>query len=230
MDRLMDFTVAALARPTGANWESALLALLLAFVLGQVSAWVYMYTHAGLSYSRSFVQSLVMLSVVVCFAMMIVGINVTVAFGLIGALAVIRFRNILKDTRDTAFVFFALVVGMAAGTDHHALALLGTAVFSIVTISLYLGNFGSRFTGNGFIRFQADQGTVTSDRVQQSFRRYCRGAQLVTQRYHTTGAAELAYRLNLVDPNRADELIAELTAIAGISDITFVVQEEQAEV
>ena len=93
-----------------ASIETAALAMLLAFVLSQVIAWVYIYTHAGLSYSRAFVQSIILLSVIISVSMMVIGNSLAIAFGLIGALSVIRFRNVLKDTRDTSFIFAALVV------------------------------------------------------------------------------------------------------------------------
>ena len=97
--------------------ESTLLALLLAFVLGQVIAWVYAWSHSGLFYSRSFTQSLVLMTLVVSMVMYVIGNSIITAFGLLGALALIRFRNVLKDTRDTVFVFIVLVVGMSVGSQ-----------------------------------------------------------------------------------------------------------------
>jgi len=87
--------------------ENVLLSLLLAFVLGQVIAWVYYFTHTGLSYSRTYVQSLVLVTIVVAMVMAVIGDNIIRAFGLMGALAIIRFRNVVKDTRDIVFIFCA---------------------------------------------------------------------------------------------------------------------------
>ena len=80
--------------------EEIFTALLLAFLLAQCAAWVYVYTHMGLSYSKAFVQSIILLSIIVSMGMMVIGNNIVVAFGLIGAFAIVRFRNVLKDTRD----------------------------------------------------------------------------------------------------------------------------------
>ena len=93
--------------------QSLLLSLLLAFVLGQLLAWLYYFTHTGLSYSRSFVQSLILITVIVAIVMSTIAGSFVVAVGLMGALSIIRFRNIIKDTRDIAFIFCALVIGMA---------------------------------------------------------------------------------------------------------------------
>src|SRR4030042_1814867 len=128
MDRLWQL-IEEMPRGSGAfNPQAVLLSLLLAFVLGQVIAWVYYITHSGLSYSRSYVQSLILIAVVVSMVMAVIGNNIITAFGLMGALAIIRFRNVLQDTRDIAFIFCALVVGMAAGSQRYLTAILGTIV------------------------------------------------------------------------------------------------------
>ena len=85
--------------------QSVMLSLLLAFVLGQVLAWVYYATHSGLSYSRSFVQSLILITVVIAMVMGVIGNNIITAVGLMGALAIVRFRNIIKDTRGGLVIF-----------------------------------------------------------------------------------------------------------------------------
>ena len=133
--------------------ENVLLSLLLAFVLGQILAWVYYFTHNGLSYSRTFVQSLVLITVVVAIVMAVIGNNIITAFGLMGALAIIRFRNVVKDTRDIVFIFCSLVVGMAAGSQRYTIDILGTVILSLIAIYLYLTGFGTHRPHNGFLRF-----------------------------------------------------------------------------
>jgi uncharacterized membrane protein YhiD involved in acid resistance len=117
--------------------QTILLSLLLAFVLGQVIAWVYYITHSGLSYSRSYVQSLILITVVVAMVMAVIGNNIITAVGLMGALAIVRFRNVVKDTRDIVFIFSALVVGMACGSHRYLTAILGTAVLSLIAVYLF---------------------------------------------------------------------------------------------
>ena len=204
--------------------------LLLAFILGQLAAWLYVYTHEGLSYSRAFVQSIILLTVILSLGMMIIGNNIAIAFGLIGALAVIRFRNILKDTRDTAFIFFTLVTGLATGTQRYPLAVLGAVVFCIVCLYLHWTQFGSRRTGDGFMRFRLSIDDVEQGVLQEIFRRYCRATWIVSQRYHENKQAEMAYRLDMRNPSNADELVREIHGIDGISNVSFVLQEEQGEV
>ena len=77
---------------------------------------VYRLTHRGISYSQSYVQTLVMMGMVVSLIMLVVGSNIARAFALVGALSIIRFRNAIKETRDVGFIFFAMAIGMATGT------------------------------------------------------------------------------------------------------------------
>ena len=104
------------------NWPAVLLALLLAFACGHIIAWVYMFTHSGLSYSRSFVNALIIMPTIVALVMMVLSNNLITAFGMMAVFAIVRFRNILRDTLDTSYVLAVLVIGMAAGTQNLILA------------------------------------------------------------------------------------------------------------
>src|SRR5690606_38981434 len=162
--------------------------------------------------------------------MMIIGSNIVIAFGLIGALAVIRFRNILKDTRDTAFIFFALVTGMATGTGSIHLALLGTIAFCMLLLYLRWTHFGQLTMGDGFVRIHLDSTLCKRANAQLVLNRYCRSTHLVSQRFQESGQGELAFRLIMRDPDRADDMVGELKQLEGISHVTFVLHEEQAQV
>ncbi|MCF6284482.1 MAG: DUF4956 domain-containing protein [Candidatus Hydrogenedentes bacterium] len=228
MDELT--TMIAGSGPAQIALDQALLGLLLAFILGQVAAWTYMFTHTGLSYSSAFVQSIILLTVLISLSMMVIGSNIVIAFGLIGALSVIRFRNILKDTRDTAFVFYSLVVGMSTGTGSIHLALLGTVVFCLLLLYLYWTGFGQLNMGDGFVRIHLDSERCRRDTAQHVLTRYCRTIHLVSQRFQESGHGELSFRLIMRDPDRADDMVGELKGIEGISSVTFVLHEEQAQV
>ncbi|HIJ65947.1 MAG TPA: DUF4956 domain-containing protein [Candidatus Hydrogenedentes bacterium] len=230
MELLGRLAGSGLGGPTALSLEDAALALVLAFVLGQLAAWTYVYTHTGLSYSRTFVQSIVLLTLIIALGMMVIGTSLVIAFGLIGALAVIRFRNILKDTRDTAFVFWALVTGMASGTQKYGLAITGTVLLCGIVLYLHWTSFGSRHSSDGFVRFRVREGEGGLGALHAVLKRHCRSSQLMSQRFHQTGATEMAYRLTMRDPLRAENLVAELQRMEGVSNVTFVLHEEQTEV
>jgi hypothetical protein len=205
------------------------MSLLLAFILGQLAAWLYIYTHEGLSYSRAFTQSIVLLTVILSLGMMVIGNNIAIAFGLIGALAVIRFRNILKDTRDTSYIFFTLITGLATGTHRYQLAILGAIVFCLVALYLHWTQFGSRTQGDGFMRFRLKLDTFKVGPLQSIIKQYCRESHIVSQRFQETGDGELSYRLDLKRPEQANDFIREIRGLEGISNVSFVLQDEQCE-
>ncbi|HOZ50069.1 MAG TPA: DUF4956 domain-containing protein [Candidatus Hydrogenedentes bacterium] len=223
-------TLSTLAPMDRLTVGGTIVGLLLAFVLGQLAAWVYMYTHSGLSYSRSFVQAVVLLTMIVTLSMMVIANNVVVALGLIGALAVVRFRNILKDTRDTAFVFFALVVGMAVGIGAYSVAVLGTVILCIVILYMYWSQFGSRRSGDALLRFQVAVGETDHRALHAVLHRHCRRAHLMSQRFPAPDLGELAYRLTMRNPTLSDRLVQELEAMQGVSQLTFFFQEDETEV
>jgi uncharacterized membrane protein YhiD involved in acid resistance len=224
------FNISAFNRG-GPDLESALLALLVAFVLGQFIAWVYLHTHSGLSYSQTFAQSLVLLTTIVSLVMMVIGSNVLTAFGLFGALAIIRFRNVLKDTRDTSFIFFALVLGIGTGSGRHLLSVLGAVSVCAIMIYLHATRFGSREQFDSYLRFLVDESAAGLQSVAELLRRHCRSVRLVSRRLAPDQAlGEVSYRLTLRDPLRAGELVEELKASPGVSEVSLVLQQEQAEV
>lgn len=202
------------------------LTLALAFLLGQLVAWAYMCTHTGISYSRGFVQSIVLLTIVVALAMMVIGSNVAVAFGLLGALSMIRFRNVLKDTRDTAFVFFAVVIGIACGTYNYTLAVTGAVIFCLLSLYQYAGSFGSRRGGDGFLRFQCSAETWNTGAVQSILQRYCQSTWLVTQCIPDGGPMEIAYLLAMRDLDSSGSLVAELRSQEGVSAVSYALHQE----
>jgi hypothetical protein len=106
--------------------------LVAAFALGGVVAWIYRHTHGREDEStQSFIATLVMMTILIAMSTQVIGDNVARAFSLVGALSIVRFRTVVKDTRDTAFVIFSVVVGMAIGAGHLTVAIVGIIVAGI---------------------------------------------------------------------------------------------------
>lgn len=118
-----------------------MLSLLLAFACSLVVAWVYRATHQNVSYSQSYVQTLIILGMLVALIMLIVGSNIARAFALVGALSVVRFRNAIKETRDVGFIFLVMGIGMACGTRFYTLAIIATIFICAVIYVMYRFNF-----------------------------------------------------------------------------------------
>ena len=211
--------------------ESIILSLLLAFVLGQVIAWTYAWTHSGLSYSRSFTQSLVLMSLVVSMVMFVIGNSIITAFGLLGALALIRFRNVLKDTRDTVFVFISLVVGMAVGSQRFMVAVVGTVALLLVVLYLNATSFGTLGRYDGYLTVRvaaAGRGRAESTRL---LNRFCRAVkQISTRQSGEEEGAEFVYQIGLRDRERSSELLQQLRHLEGVTHVSLVMRSELSEV
>jgi len=212
--------------------ENVVLSLLLAFVLGQVIAWVYYFTHSGLSYSRTYVQSLVLVTIVVAMVMAVIGDNIIRAFGLMGALAIIRFRNVVKDTRDIVFIFCSLVVGMAAGSQRYAIAVMGTVMISLIAIYLDLTGFGTHQPHNGFLRFSLSGHIGPRHPVPDILKRFCGNFTLISAQDSGFGSSEVeyAYQLMVRNAKKNEEMLSELEKVEGIENISLTMQEQLLEV
>lgn len=208
--------------------RAMLLSMLLAFVLGQLIAWVYKRTHSGLSYSRSFTESLVLITMVVSLVMFVIGDSIVTAFGLIGALAIIRFRNVLKDTRDTVFVFFSLVLGMALGSQRHGPAILGTVILLGATAYLHWVRFGTSGEFDGHLSFRMDEGGVEAE-SHSILDRFCRRFRSLSVR-RGSGITEYVFVVSLRDTKRGAELLQSLDGLDRVSESALVLQDELSEV
>lgn len=124
--------------PTGNTFGLAevFIALGLSFALCLMLAYFYRQSHRGLSYSVSFVHAMVLLGVTVAVIMLIIGSNIARAFTLVGALSIIRFRNPIKDSRDVAFIFMAMAIGMSVGTGFYLTAVVFTLFACFMAYSL----------------------------------------------------------------------------------------------
>ena len=113
------------------------LGLTLSFVLVSFIGWIYQKTHKGASYTQSYVQTLVLMALVVDIIMLVVGSNIARAFSLVGALSIIRFRNAMKETRDVGFIFFAMAIGMSTGTKFYFLSIVATIIIGMIIYIMY---------------------------------------------------------------------------------------------
>ncbi len=202
----------------------------IAFVLGAVVAIAYRRTHRSFNYSVSFVNTLVLLPMITSIVMMVIGNNLARAFGLVGAMSIIRFRTVIKDTRDIAFVFLALAAGMAAGTGYHLIALAGTGAIVLVVVLLYWGNFASVRSRDLLLRFSVMPDERGAMLHEDAFRRYLRKHTLLNIRTRRGGEElELSYFVRLKSPEQNRRFVRELGAIDGIEGVSLIALDESAE-
>ena len=109
-----------------------LLILLIAFLVSLIIYFTYKYTYSGVMYNPRFNVSLVMITMVTTIVMVVIGSNISVSLGMVGALSIIRFRTAVKDPRDTAFIFWGVVTGLACGTQNYTIVVFGSIVICLI--------------------------------------------------------------------------------------------------
>lgn len=211
------------------GWELTLAALLLAFALSMVVSWVYTATYQGLSYMRSFANTLALGGVIAALVMLAIGDDVARGLGLVGALTVIRFRTTLKDTRDLMFAFAALGSGVACGVLAFSVAILGTVVFCAAAIYLAYSDYGSRRQFNAVLRLSAPATPEVQRDLGQALRRFAPRYSLINLRDLGDGAQEHAYHLNLASPDQKGRLLAAVGEVHGVSGATLLMQDTALE-
>src|SRR6516162_7466694 len=203
--------------------DKLLLRLVLAVALGGVVGCVYRLTQrADNPATPSFVATLVLLCVIIAMVTQVVGDNLGRAFTLVGALSIVRFRTVVEDTRDTAFVIFAVVVGMASGLGNFWVASIGLGVVSAAALLLF---WLQRYTfktqledWNLQLRVSAGFGSDTP--WQSLFAKHCDQAQLQSTATARQGAAvELTYKLRLKPSVTPLQFLNEMNRLEGIQNL-----------
>ncbi|MBS3820584.1 MAG: DUF4956 domain-containing protein [Phycisphaerae bacterium] len=211
--------------------EGILLILLLSFTIGQVVGWIYMWSHDSLSYSKTFVASLAVIPVIVAMMMQLMSSSIVVAFGLLAVFAVVRFRNVLKDTRDTTFILWVIVEGMAVGTLRYSTAVIGLLFVAVVLLYLRVTAFGSRrrFDATLSLRLTGDLAEGWPQ-LREVLRRHALRSQLASERPLANEGVDLSYHVQLRNPARGDEMQSDVQRLAGVEHVSFYLRSDDGEI
>lgn len=116
------------------SFQDVLLHIVAAALLSVVIYISYAYTHTGTAYSKKFNVSLMTLTVLTATVMTVIGNNVALSLGMVGALSVVRFRTAIKDSRDTVYIFWTIVVGICCGVGDYTVAATGSSVIFLLLL------------------------------------------------------------------------------------------------
>jgi len=216
-----------------ASPKTVLLIVLFGFVIGQLIGWVYMWTHRGLSYSQTFVGSLVVMPVIVAVMMMMMTMRggAMVALGLLAVFAMIRFRNVLKDTRDTTFILWSIMQGLGVGMEHFSQSLIVAIGISCVFIYLRMTSFGSRHRYDAVLSLQMSGNLgILAGELKSILHQHCARTLLANQRRTGSDSTSVSYRVLLRDPERSTELQLALESFEGFGNVSLFLREDESEV
>ena len=196
-----------------------------AAILSMVIYVSYWYTHTGTSYSGKFNVSLVTITILTCTVMTVIGNNIALSLGMAGALSIVRFRTAIKDSRDTAYIFWAVIVGLCSGVADFWTAIIGSAAVFIVLLIM-----GKVRNENRILLIIKGSRSLEKNIEGTVFTHFNRKA-LLRVKNTTTESLELIYELNRSTYNLTYKSGKNITQLLyendGIDYVNIVTQNDE---
>ncbi len=210
----------------GVSPEDIALRVLVAAVLGLVIFASYWLSHAGTIYSQKFNINLITLTVLTGTVMTVIGNNIALSLGMVGALSIVRFRTAIKDARDTTYIFWAIICGICCGVGQFMAAGIGSAV--VFVILLILGRVRNDTRTLLVVRAARAQELAIEGLI---FEYFC-GRAVQRVKNTTEGSVEMMYELTrgMLNKSRKDSeksITDELYALGGVEYVNIVAQSDE---
>ena len=213
--------------------EDIIVRIAVAAALGCAIYLSYWVTHSGSIYSRKFNVTLLILTVLTATVMTVIGNNVALSLGMVGALSIIRFRTSIKDSRDTIYIFWTIIVGICCGVGDYVVAGVGSSVVFLVL--LLFGRVRSENRMLLIIRAQRDK----EDGIRKILFSYFKKPPVIKAQNTTETTVEFIYEVNhkmLAAAQRNQAVAADgskpslndqLYALGGVHYVNLVVQSDE---
>lgn len=201
--------------------EEMVVHIIMSLILGFAIFLSYKLTHTGTIYSKKFNTSLVILATLTGMVMTVIGNNVALSLGMVGALSIVRFRTAIKDSRDTVYIFWAIIVGICCGVGDYTVAAIGS--IAVFIIALILG----RVKNDERILLIIRAGKVLERNVEATVFKYFERKVILKVKNTTQENVEFIYELssktyNLVNKKEKNitDLLYELGAVEYVNIVT----------
>lgn len=210
------------------NAPAIIAKIAVAFLCGWFIALIYRKTYRGPGYSVSYTHTLILLSMATAVVIMVIGNNLARAFGLVGAMSIVRFRHAVKNTQDIVYVFFALAIGMAAGVGFYTIAITGTLFIGLIVWLLSRSRAATPHRDDYLLQFNYRPQADGKPPYQPVLDGHCKKATVINVRsLGDRELVELSYYVRLKDKDRGEEFIRALTAVPGVEFVNLFFDEEQ---
>lgn len=197
-----------------------IIALIMGFVVGAIIAFVYRKCYRGVLYSPSFAMTLVMLTLITTPVVMCIKSDIALSMGMVGALSIVRFRTAVKDPMDTAYMFWALTMGILLGAELYVIALVVVLGISVVLLLMTFVKFNNP---NAYLLVLHYDEAAEYD-ITQQLRRTVKQRRLRSKTMTRSGA-EMTYEVRL---DNKQDLVASMLNIEGVHDATLVSCQSEA--
>jgi hypothetical protein len=217
-----DFLTNAI-HPVPVDGLGVLIRLVIAMIAGGAVTLIYRVTRTADETAPSFTVTLVLLSILIAMVTQVIGDNIARAFSLVGALSIVRFRTVVRDTQDTAYVIFAVAVGMAVGAGHPGLAASGLGVIGFAALVMRRGLGKGAVRHDPFlVNIRLGLGHDASTVLGPVFDTYLVDRQLISIGTAKQGLAiELSYRATLKSDDAAGDLVKALNRLDGVQGVSL---------
>ena len=185
-------------------------------------AFVYRRSRNEIDISPTFPPTLVLLSILIAMVTQVIGDNVARAFSLVGALAIVRFRTVVRDTQDTAFVILAVVVGMAVGASAPWVAGIGLGLVAVVAIMMKPPATGDYITGHLplLVKIRIGLGHDAEALLGSTLDVYFSHRRLESIETAKHGVSiDVAYEAKMREPGTAEQLVRALNRLEGVQSV-----------
>jgi uncharacterized membrane protein YhiD involved in acid resistance len=192
-------------------------------LVSQFSSWI---TRRP-AHAKTFTTSLIALSLITAIVIMVIGNNLARAFGLVGAMSIIRFRTAVKDVQDIVFIFFSLAVGMAAGVGMYALAFLSSGMVggALLLLSRF-GNYAQKKQEYMLLLSYEPAAGVEAPYLPL-LEKYCKRHQLINTKSDDEGdVLELAFYVYMKNEQDSEALVQDLRKVGGVERVNLYFDEE----
>lgn len=211
--------------PSDMTWKQILMNITLAAVIGFFIFVSYSISHRGAIYSRKFNASLVILTVLTATVMTVIGNNIALSLGMVGALSIVRFRTAIKDSRDTVYIFWTIIVGICCGVGDYLVAGIGSTVTFLVI--LVLGCIKSDNRMLIIIRAARSKQSVIKAQIYKIF-----GLKATLRVENTTEeTVELIYEITQNTLRKAEKHTRDITsavyALGNIEYVNLIMQNDE---
>lgn len=197
--------------------EAAIYALLLSFLLSTIIALTYRYTFRGTDYSKEFFQAVVLISIIAATVMMAIGDSLARGLGILGALAIIRFRFRFENPKNIIYIFASIAIGIACGVYGFAVALAGTVIFSVVSFALYFSPVGKAPVFETSLSFSIDD-PAKIDLIESLLSEECLVIKL-TSIGSSNELIKYEYQITLMKGSDRYSIFKKLNDIENISNV-----------
>lgn len=195
--------------------QTVLLVLLIAFLVALIIFITYKNTYTGVLYNPRFNVSLIMVTMITTMVMVVIGSNISVSLGMVGALSIIRFRTAIKDPRDTAFIFWCVVSGLACGTQNYTIVLVGSLFICLILFIF------KKIASNTNKYVLVIKGTVINIEQVEKVLKNNLNSYLCKGKYFTDKSTELIYDIKY-KKGQNDDVLKALSKVSGITTINIV--------